>query len=333
MIATGAGRTLLLLALAVAAAACDRLSATKQAAEPQVEARSPLEDARAQLDQDQPDAALATLSQLPSDADTLYLQGLAWARKAEAAPLPTPPPDTRSLPRGAEPPAASEFKPEELTALDLLERAAATRPGHAEAELAVAELLAPHAARLQARLDAAQRSAGRRGKRGAAAAPAPAEGGPDYGADRVIEAYRAALRGDPASWKAAQGLATFAMRVGRLDEADAAFRELIRRDKENPEQLVRYGDFLATARKDPMAAVDYYRQALIWRPDDEETRGKVADVFIAIGVEHFQKQEYAVAEARFAEAEKYISDRGTPRGIRIQDYQGRLRSIRPKGER
>ena len=188
--------------------------------------------------------------------------------------------------------------------------------------------------RLHARLEGAQRSGGRKGKRATPLAePASVGDGLDYRAERVIEAYRAAMRGDPDSWKAAQGLSAFAIRVGRLDEADEAFRELIRRDKENPEQLVRYGDFLATARKDPMAAVDYYRQALIWRPDDEETRGKVADVFIAIGVEHFLKQEYAVAEARFTEADKYIEDRGSPRGIKIQDYQGRLRAIRPKGER
>jgi hypothetical protein len=79
-----------------------------------------------------------------------------------------------------------------------------------------------------------------------------------------------------------------------------------------------------------MAAVDQYRQALIWRPDDDETRGKIADVFIAQGIAHYQKQEYAVAEARFAEADKYVTDRTTPRGIKIQDYLGRLRSIRPK---
>lgn len=325
---------LLVVALAVAEASCERLSATKQAAPAEAAARSPLDDARDLVEQGQLDGALAKLGELPSDAESLYLQGSVWARKAEAAPLPTPAPHSGPLPRGAEPPAAPEFKPEELTALDLFERAAAARPDHAGAQLAIAELLAPHAARLQTRLDAAQRVAGRKGKRSTPdAAPPPAGDAPDYRADRVIEAYRTAMQSDPASWQAAQGLATFAMRVGRLDEADAAFRELIRRDKENPEQLVRYGDFLASQRKDPMAAVDYYRQALIWRPDDDETRGKVADVFIAIGVEHFIKQEFAVAEARFTEAEKYIADRGSPRGIKIQDYQGRLRSIRTKGER
>jgi predicted metal-dependent hydrolase len=48
-------------------------------------------------------------------------------------------------------------------------------------------------------------------------------------------------------------------------------------------------------------------------------------------VEHYQKQQYAVAEARFAEAEKYVTDRDSPRAIKIQDYLGRLRSIRPRG--
>lgn len=322
-----------IVALVVAGVACDRL-APKPAAQPEAAAHSPLDDARALLEQGQPDAALAKLAELPSDADVLYLQGNAWARKAESAPLPTPPPAQVPLPRGAEPPAAPEFKPEELTALDFFQRAVAARSDHAGAQLAIAELLAPHAARLAGRQQAAQGGAGRKGRRAAPAAiPAPAADGPDYRPERVIAAYQAALASDTTSRQAAQGLATFAERVGRLDEADAALLELIKRDKENPEQLVRYGDFLAGERKDPMAAVDYYRQALIWRPDDQETRGKVADVFIAIGVEHFLKQEYAVADARFAEAERYVADRNSPRGVKIQDYQGRLRSIRPKGQR
>jgi len=324
---------LLPVTLLAACVSCDRL-ASPPTARPAAPPRSPLDEARALLESGQPDAALAKLGELPGDADSLYLQGAAWARKAETAPLPTPPPPQGPLARGAQPPTAPEFKPEELTAFDFFQKAIAARPDHAAAQLAIAELLAPHAARLAARQQSAQGVAGRKGKHPPQAAiPAPAADGPDYRPDRVIAAYRAALESDSSSRQAAQGLASFAERVGSLDEADAAFRELIRRDKENPEQLVRYGDFLAGPRKDPMAAVDYYRQALIWRPDDEETRGKVADVFIAIGVEHFAKQEYAVAEARFSEAEKYVADRNSPRGVKIQDYQGRLRSIRPKGER
>jgi tetratricopeptide (TPR) repeat protein len=239
--------------------------------------------------------------------------------------LPTPPPA-----QGSESLAAPEFKPEELTALDFFEKALASTPGDGRASLAVADLLAPHAARWQERVDGPQNTG--RGRRRAATRLPPTlpPGVPDFRTDRVIDAYQAALRGDRSSKQAAESLARFSLRVGRLEEADTAFRELIQRDKENPEHLVRYGDFLASERKDVPAALDQYRQALIWRPDDDATRGKIADVFIGQGVEHYQRQEYAVAEARFAEAEKYITDRGSPRAIKIQDYQARLRSIRPK---
>jgi len=306
---------------------CERLAGAKPPPPPVTVA--PLDEARALIEQGQPEAALAKLAEAPQGAESLHLQGAAWARKAETAPLPTPAPLLAPLARGAEAPAAAEFKPEELTALEFFDEAVAAHPDYAPAHLAIAELLAAHAAHRYETTQAAQRASLRKGKRPVPALT-PDPGVPDFRAERVVEAYQAALLGDPTSKEAAVGLARFCLRVGRWEDADAALRELIHRDKENPEHLVRYGDFLANQRKDPMGAVDQYRQVLIWRPDDDETRGKIADVFIAQGIEHYGRQEYAVAEARLAEAEKFITDRASPRGIKIQDYLGRLRSIRPK---
>jgi tetratricopeptide (TPR) repeat protein len=319
----GRGQAAALFAAAVSLA-CERFPGASATPAPS-KGRHPTEEARELIEAGQLDAALEKLSEMPGEPDALYYQGVVWARKAEAAPLPTPPPAGP----GAAPLAAAEFKPEELTALDFFEKALAAGPADGRAELALAELLAPHALRWQERVDAGQR----RTRRAPAPPPTLPPGVPDYRPDRVIEAYRGALAGDRSSKQAAEGLARFCVRAGRLEEADAAFRELIQRDKENPANLVRYGDFLAGERKDTAAAVDHYRQALIWRPDDDETRGKIADVFIAQGVEHYKKQEYAMAEVRFSEAEKYVTDRSSPRGVRIQEYLGRLRSIRPKAGR
>jgi hypothetical protein len=312
------------LALAVLAAACERPAASRATPAPPAP-RHPTDEARELIEAGQPDAALAKLAELPGDADALHYQAVAWAKKAESAPLPTPPPGSSDAP---------EFKPEELTALDFYEKALAASPGDGRAQLGVAELLAPHAIRWQERVDAAQRGATRRNRRAAApAAPALPPGVPDYTTARVLAAYRAALTGDRGSKQAAESMARFCLRVGRLDEADAALRELIQRDMENPENLVRYGDFLANERKDGQAAVDQYRQALIWKPDDDATRGKIADIFIAQGIAHYQKEEYAVAEARLLEADKYLTDRNSPSAFKIQDYLARLRSIRPKAGR
>src|SRR5258706_10489174 len=107
-------------------------------------APDPLAEARQLLQQGQAEAALARL-QGASDPEALGLQGRAWAKKAEMAPLPTPPALATPLPRRAAPPAAPEFKFEELQAIDCFERAVAAKPDLAAAHLALAEGLGPPA--------------------------------------------------------------------------------------------------------------------------------------------------------------------------------------------
>jgi uncharacterized protein HemY len=125
-------------------------------------------------------------------------------------------------------------------------------------------------------------------------------------------------------------LIRFGRRVNRLDAAEAGFKEMVRRKKEREtaEPLVKYGDFLAEEKKEPLAAIEQYRQALIWAPDDDNTRNKVADVYLKLGTEAFGKQQYAVAQDRLDDASKYITDRSSPRGQTLAEYQGRLRAMR-----
>jgi predicted Zn-dependent protease len=120
----------------------------------------------------------------------------------------------------------------------------------------------------------------------------------------------------------------FSTRVGRVDDVDQALQELLRREKEKPEPLVRYGDFLASQRKDPMGAIEQYRQALIWKPDDSATRAKIADIYIGQGIDFYAKNQYSIAEARLLDAQKYVTDPRSPQGLKIQDYMGKLRAIR-----
>jgi Tfp pilus assembly protein PilF len=105
-------------------------------------------------------------------------------------------------------------------------------------------------------------------------------------------------------------------------------QEMIKRDKERPDPYVNYGDFLASQKQDVTGAVEQYRQALIWRPDDEATRAKIADIYINLGREHFAKQQYAAAEQRLTEAQKFVSDKNSPQGIKIKDLASRLALIR-----
>jgi Tfp pilus assembly protein PilF len=183
---------------------------------------------------------------------------------------------------------------EEQRALDFLERAAAARPGHAGTHLAIAELLAPHA------------------RAGDGRAPAGT-----VSPERVVKAYGAAIQADPSSTEAVEALIGFAARTGQLPEAEAAFEELTRRDRENPDILVRFGDFLAGTKGDPEAALGVYAQALMWRPDDAETRRKVAGLHLDAAEAHLERDEYAQAGAQLREARKF-ADPGTPQAARLR---------------
>lgn len=322
---------------ALLAVACQRQPARSGGDATATPARGLLDEAKSLLEQGQLDAALSKLQQAPADAEALYLQGRVWAKKAESAPLPTPPPAPSPLPQGAVPPVAPEFKPEELQALELFEKATAARGDYAPAHMALAELLAPHALerleRERQTAAAAQvRKRGRRGKTLEPPPPPPPEG-PDTGLDRVIGAYRQAVQADPASKVAVEALIQFAVRAGRLDEADAGFAELVKRDKENPEPLIRHGDFLVQSKQDPQRAIAEYSQALMWRADDDATKAKIADIYIAMASDHLTRNEYASADARLKDAQRYVTDRNSPQGLRIQDLTAQVSQIRrPAGK-
>jgi tetratricopeptide (TPR) repeat protein len=276
----------------------------------------PLAEARGLVEAGQLDEALAHL-QSSAEPEALFLQGLAWARKAEKAPLPTPAPGS----------AAPEWKPEEIRAIDFLERATSAQPDLSAAHLALAQLLAPHAIERAEREAAAAAAAARRRKGKAVEAPLPPVEGPDASPERVIREFQSAARSDP-SKAPVEALIAFASRAGRLSEADSGFQELLKREREKPEPFIAYGDFLRDKRQDVNGAIAQYRQALIWRPDDEETSGKIADIYIAMARVHVSAREYATADARLREAERYVKNPSSPAGQRLQEQQAVLAQIR-----
>jgi len=290
-------------------------------------ASGPVGQARQLFEQGRLDQALAKLQEAPGDPESLYFQGAVWAKKAESAPLPTPPPAPSPLPWGAAPPAAPELKPEEVTALDFYEKALAARADHSHAHLGIAELLAPHAIRKQ-EVELAKKKS-RPPRRGKAVEPTPEPAtGPDWTPERVIREYRAAWQADPKSKAAVEGLIRFAGRVGRLDDAEAGLQELTQRDPERPEPFIHLADFLINDKKDPLGAVEQYKQALVWRADDDATRAKIADIYIAMGIEHWNAGQWSLADSRFKEAQKFVTDRNSPQGLKVRDYTGRLADIR-----
>ena len=160
--------------------------------------------------------------------------------------------------------------------------------------------------------------------------PTPDPGGVDYSVERIVREYRAAIEDDPTGRAPVEALVSFAIHVKDLDAAEGALQELVKRVKESPEPFLRYGDFLLTVKKDPEAAIEQYRQALIWKPDDETTRAKVAGIYLDMGAAAYAQKQYAIAQSRFNEAARYVTDKGSPQGLKLQDYQGRLREIRSR---
>jgi hypothetical protein len=319
-------RLRVLLLIVMAGLACRKPAADPGAAPEYSDA---VREGKALVDAGQLDAALAKLQESPAEPDSLYYQGVVWARKAQSAPLPTPLPPPSPLPKDWEPPPAPGFKPEEIQAAQLLEQAIALKPDHAPAHLALAELLGPHAAR---QVDLArqeeERAAARKGSRRASPSPVPTPSPPvDAGVDRVLRSYQMAVQGDP-GLEAPESMIRFGARVGRLDAQEQGYQELVRRVKERPEPLVRYGDFLVGQKKDPAAAIEQYRQALIWKADDDATRSKIADIYLAMAQEHYGRQQFAMAEARLRDAQKWVTDRNSPQGRKLEDYLARLREIR-----
>jgi tetratricopeptide (TPR) repeat protein len=158
--------------------------------------------------------------------------------------------------------------------------------------------------------------------------PTPDPAGIDLSVERIVQSYEAAIQNDPAAREPVEALISFAIRVKQLDAAEGAFQELVKRVRESPEPFLRYGDFLLTVKKDPDAAIEQYRQALIWRPDDEATRAKVAGIYIDMGSAAYANRQYGIAQSRFAEAAKYVTDKSSAQGLKVQDYTARLREIR-----
>ncbi len=102
----------------------------------------------------------------------------------------------------------------------------------------------------------------------------------------------------------------------------------MRRRREDPRLLVRYGDFLAGPGGDPEGALAQYAQALIWKADDTTTRLKMADIHLAAAQALLAKQQYMAAEARLREARRFAVDPASPQVARVTELEGRLREIR-----
>jgi hypothetical protein len=117
-------------------------------------------------------------------------------------------------------------------------------------------------------------------------------GDPDWSVDRVLREYQAAGQAPEATLAEVRAWIGFAEKVARFAEAETGYQELVKRDHENAEPLVSYGDFVAKLRKEPQRAFELYQRALIWRPDDAAVKARMADICLDLGYENYKRREY-----------------------------------------
>ena len=296
-----------LLALSLLALGCDTLplpgkqQASAGSGQPAAAALPPaVQEGKALMDKGQLDEALAKLAELPDDPISLYYQGIIYVRKGMGAPLPE-----------------TGFRPDDKNAAVLLERAIAAKPEFAAAHFTLAEVLAPYTLQRHAP-----------GKRRPPRQPSPAPDDPDISPERVARAYQAAVQYDKTSRAPIDALIKFAREMKRPADADMAYREVLQRDKESAEPHLAYGDFLANEKKDRLKAIEQYQLALVWKPQDPTPQDRSCDVYIAWAQEHFDKSEWASADARLKDAQKFVTGLATPQALRIKELQGKLAAIR-----
>ncbi len=148
----------------------------------------------------------------------------------------------------------------------------------------------------------------------------------------AIAAYRQAVTIDPTLPEAQHRFAVFLERTGQLDEAEQAYRAAADAaavvPETAPDYYVAYGRFLAGAADRQDEALDQFELAQMFRQDDLSIQQEMAIVHARIGLRHFEKQEYMLAQGELEEAVGMFPDPNIPEAQKATDALNQLRSIR-----
>ncbi len=201
-----------------------------------------------------------------------------------------------------------------LSAVPALERAVAADPEFAAAWVSLAEAYealgySEKGRRAAGRGVSAAQGEGSRTGLAARARQALADGEPE----RAVEILKELLAGYPGDVEARLTLAEASGRVGDIDAALAALREVVEIDPNHPRGWFLLGKYTILSG-DPKRAVDdalVHAMAVENRLGSDQGR---ADVLNAIGVAHQQMGDLAAAEARYREAAALRDRLGDRRG-------------------
>ncbi len=293
---------LVVLGFGLWTAGCDRIQALKDqltgspkqegGADPQIEAIKNL------YESGRYDEAISTADAViqanPGSAEAFYYKGLSH------------------LARAGEPDLKGPLSAEEASSLESFERALSINPRHAPSAIGIGDL---YSRRVPAR---------RRAKSGSDPAQDP------YAL--ASSAYENAVGIDPKLPEAQLHYARFLERTGQLDLADNAYKASVEAAAVVPEiapdYYLAYGRFLAGPRDRLDAALEQFQLAQVFRADDPAIQQEIAIVHSRVGIRHFQKQEYLLAEEALKKADSLFTDRSSPDAQKTAATLGELRSIR-----
>jgi tetratricopeptide (TPR) repeat protein len=293
---------ILLLGLGLGTTGCDRIEALKEqltgapkqvsGVDPQLEAIKNLYES-GRYDE-AITAAASVIQDNPGSAEGFYYKGLCH------------------LARAGEPDLKAPFSEEETATLESFERALSINPRHAPSAIGIGDL---YSRRVPAR---------RRGK--------SASDNPQDPYVLALAAYENAVGIDPKLPEAQQHYARFLERTGQLDPADAAYKASVEAAAVVPEiapdYYLAYGRFLAGPRDRLDAALEQFQLAQVFRADDPKIQQEIAVIHARLGIRHFEKQEYLLAEEALKKADALFTDRASPDAQKTAATLGQLRSIR-----
>lgn len=229
----------------------------------------------------------------PNLAEAYYYRGLCYLAKA------------------SEPDASAPLSPDEESSLEAFRRALSINPRHAPSNIGVGDL---YSRRVPARRRRSNTE------------------DPEDPYVLALMAYQQAVTIDPTLPEAQHHFGQFLERTGELEQAEQAYRAAADGaavvPETAPDYYMAYGKFLAGPADRLDEALDQFELAQMFRQDDLSIRQEMAIVHSRIGLRHFEKQEYLLAQSALEKAERLFPDPNIPEAQKALEALDQLHSIR-----
>ena len=215
------------------------------------------------------------------------------------------------LATAGEPDLSAPLSAQEEASLEAFRRALSINPRHAPSNVGIGDLYG--------------RRVGPKGRRGAT-------DDPEDPYVLALAAYEQAVTIDPKLPVAQHHYGLFLERSGQLESAEQAFRAAAEAaavvPETAPDYYMAYGKFLAGPADRLDEALDQYELAQMFRQDDLSIQQEMAIVHARIGLRHYDKQEYMLAQSALEIAVPMFNDTSDPVAQKATETLNQLRTLR-----